>query len=158
MKIGLIGAGFTELGYEMSYKGSYTSALIKRLKNIVKEFKPDGIFTPANPGAEMIWGWVAMNQKIPITCVLSNPDFGLHLERKNKLLLEKLKERSSLICVGSISNVVTETYRDTYIIDRSDLMVVVWNKRSAGRIHKAMMYIEEKDREIILIDTNAISK
>lgn len=157
MKMGLIGCGFSELGFEMDYKGPFMNALIRRLNGIVREFKPDEILTPANPGAEIIWAWVAMGKKIPITCVLTNPDYGKYLEHRNKQNLENLKRLSKVIYVGSVSNVATEKYRDDYIISRSDTIIVVWNKRTDTRIHKAMMQIEQKDREIILIDTNAIN-
>jgi uncharacterized phage-like protein YoqJ len=158
MKMGLIGPGFTGLGYEMDYKGPFTEALVKRLTHIIKDFKPDEILTSGSPGAETIWAWVGMGQNVPITCVLSDPEFGKFFEHTNKEKLEKIKEASKLICVGSKNNIVTEKYRDDYIIDRSDIMIIVWDKRSGGRIHKALQHIEEKDRETILIDSNAINK
>jgi len=152
---GLIGCSIEELGFEYDYHGPYNNALYNLLTEYVGTLQIDKAITGAVPGADFVWAWVAMAEIGDLVCLTACQRYGENWTLDNKERLQNIKiaaGKTITLGQGSSSD-AKENFRDKAIIDRCDIIFVVWNTKSNNRIQNALAYAENQNKEVILINT-----
>lgn len=158
MTASLIGGSLGEIGYEIQYTGPFCTAIYNTIEKYLEQIEIDKAITSCVPGAEFLWAWSIFNYGLPLTSILSCQNYGENFSQSDKHFLKDIVNNSAInmvLATGS-SNPAKENFRDKTIIDRSDLIFVIWNKSPIGRIPNLLPYIKSTDKELILINTNEL--
>lgn len=158
MKIGVIGVDLDRLGKEYQYYGPYNDALNSRFEDLIEELDITAGISGATPGAETIFTWLILGRSMHMTTVVPCTEYT-----EGWAICDQDTYRNIIKCSNDVLTLGKgpltdnkESFRDERIIDRADIMIVVWDMKGVGRMSKALEYIKKSRKEIILINTNEL--
>lgn len=154
MKAGVIGGGFASINFEYSYTGTFSTALYELFHKLILDFGIHRGITGAVPGEDILWTWVLEALSIPFIAIIATNQYPLGFHSTDKERVEETKNAAEyIVTLGEGPyNGGKEQLRDRCIVERSDMIIFIWDKKSKGRTVNAMAYAETLDREIFLID------
>lgn len=152
MRASLTGHRPERLGYskEISYDADEWMAIIRWLKNEIKENKVTDVYCGMADGCDIAYGLAALLLKddgysVKLHCVLPCKNYNSSNSWYNHLKedADEWVELSEEFYKGC------DNVRDQYMVDNSDILIAIWDGNKSGGVWSTIRKAQKKNLDII---------
>lgn len=136
-----------------SYYGAASSALYNELESLLSDYGEEIIqFCGMNPGAEMIFCWLAITNNLPLKAVIPYKAFYENWSKQDRgLYLEAIAYKNTEVITNAIGGYKEwkESSRNRAMIDMVDILIIAGDD---PRTLEAKKYAQFRKKEILTIN------